>query len=38
MTMEEIVIDTCQDIQLVIALGLCILVFWASYKFLNMFF
>lgn len=38
MTYEEIVIDTCLDIQLVIAFALCLLILYGLYKFLNMFF
>lgn len=35
---EQLVIDTCQDIQLFMAAIICAVVFWALYKFINMFF
>lgn len=34
----EIVEDTCGDIQTFFMFAICVLVFWALYKFLNMFF
>ena len=38
MAYEDIVISTCKDIQLVIAFGICTLIIYWLYKFLNMFF
>lgn len=35
---EQIVVDTCQDIQLFLMAVVCVVVFWALYKFINMFF
>lgn len=35
---EQIVVDTCQDIQLFMMAVIIVVVFWGAYKFLNMFF
>lgn len=35
---EQIVIDTCKDIQLFMMAIIIVVVFYCSYKFLNMFF
>lgn len=34
----EILTDTCEDIQIFFMFAIIVLVFWALYKFLNMFF
>lgn len=35
---EQIVVDTCKDIQLFLMAVVVVVVFWALYKFINMFF
>lgn len=34
----KVVVDTCEDIQLFIMAVIIVVVFWALYKFLNIFF